>query len=100
MHFDANRDAEIVRVVTDLMKRFANLSQCGVQVTTPGHSVGPHLDSRRAHVVRQPHVFLGPVDVLAHDRRVGRVVFECTAQPGKLNRRILESLAHVFTLLL
>ena len=46
----------------------------------------------------QADVLLGPVDVLANDRRVGGLVFESAAQPCKLHRRVLEPLADLVTL--
>ena len=57
--------------------------------------VRPDLDARRAEVLRQLHPLLRLVDVLAHDRRVGRVVLAGGAQAADLHRRVLEPLAHL-----
>ena len=98
MDLDADGDAEIGGVLADLVEGPADLPQGGIEVRPLGDAVGPDLHAGRADVVGQPNVFLGPVDVLPHDRRVGRLVLEGTAQASQLDGRVLESLANVLAL--
>ena len=86
------------RVFADLVKGSADLAERGIEVGPLGYAVGPHLHPGRADVVREPHVLLGPLDVLPHDRRVGRLVLECAPEAGQCDRRIFEPLAHVIAL--
>ena len=91
--FDADVDAETRRVLADLMECPADLAERGVEVGSSGNAVGPDFHARRTDVVCQSDIFLGPVDVLAHDGRVGRLVLERASQPGEVHGRVFKSLA-------
>jgi hypothetical protein len=89
---DADLDAEPRGILADLVQRLADPLEGGFAVGPLGDTVGTDLHSRRADVVSQPDVFLGPLDILADHGRVGRLELERGPQPGQLDRRILEPL--------
>ncbi len=96
---DADLDAEALGVVADLVQGAADLAEGGVEVGPPGDAVGPDLHAGRADVVRQPDVLLGPLDVLADLGRVARLVLEGAAEPGEVDRRVVEPPLHLAPLL-
>ena len=92
---DADLDAEALGVLSDLVQAPADLPQGGVEVGPPGDAVGPDLHAGSAQVVREADVFLRPLDVLADDRRVGRLILEGAAEAGELDRRVGEPLFYL-----
>src|SRR4051812_48381662 len=99
MDLDADLHPEVLRVLADLMQRLPDPPERGIRILAPWHAVGTDLNPRRADVVGEADVRLGPVDVLAHFGWVGGMVLEGAAEPREVNRGILELLTHLAPLI-
>src|SRR5579864_8804018 len=79
--FEADLDAEAGRVFSHFVQSAADLLEGRIQVRAFGDAIGPHLNAGRSDVMGQADVLLRPLDVLAHLRWVGRLVFEGASEP-------------------
>ena len=94
VHLDPDRDAKIRRRLRALPQRQCDLlqgfplgdSRLGLQ------TVGAYFDAGTAEVGGEPRVGDGAVDIPAHDRRIGVVELERTAEPGDFHAGIRECL--------
>src|SRR5262245_37270753 len=95
---DTDLDAQPGSILAHLVQSVTTLLEGGIQVRPSWYPVGPNVHSGCSDIVRQSDVGLGLLDVLSNRRRVGRLVLEGAAKPGKLDRRVLESLADFLAL--